>query len=201
MGVSAQAVGVNFLVNTWETGPEARYASLVHPGDSYSYGIFSQAAQAIIPPNSGDPAPLAQSDHQIAALLSYGASQSGSPAHHLCERRASGCRRDRRVLALSPTTARPSPNLRCPRCRFRRREFEDPDRFRLRPSSTSTRRPNSSPGLAASMPRRTGSIPDLGARWIGARHPSGDRRGHPKRVKSGLPVGLPPCARRGPGHQ
>jgi len=40
IGVSAQAVGVNAL----KSGASAtRYASLVHPGDSYSYDIFSHA--------------------------------------------------------------------------------------------------------------------------------------------------------------
>ncbi len=43
VGVSAQAVGVNSLID-WPV-PEiaARYVSLVHPGDSYSYDIFSHA--------------------------------------------------------------------------------------------------------------------------------------------------------------
>jgi hypothetical protein len=39
VGVSAQAVGVNSLKSTASSA--ARYASLVHPGDSYSYDIFS----------------------------------------------------------------------------------------------------------------------------------------------------------------
>lgn len=41
VGVSAQAVGVNAIRNGATTA--ARYGSLLHPGDSYSYGIFSQA--------------------------------------------------------------------------------------------------------------------------------------------------------------
>jgi hypothetical protein len=41
VGVSAQAVGVNALKSF------PRYASLSHPGDSYSYDIFSQAGQAV----------------------------------------------------------------------------------------------------------------------------------------------------------
>ncbi len=41
VGVSAQAVGVNALKNGAATA--ARYASLLHPGDSYSYSIFSRA--------------------------------------------------------------------------------------------------------------------------------------------------------------
>lgn len=41
VGVSAQAVGVNALTNGAATA--ARYGSLVHPGDSYSYDIFTRA--------------------------------------------------------------------------------------------------------------------------------------------------------------
>ena len=42
MGVSAQAVGVNAA----KSADPVRYASLSHPGDSYSYDIYSQAGQA-----------------------------------------------------------------------------------------------------------------------------------------------------------
>jgi hypothetical protein len=42
IGVSAQAVGVNAL----KLEDPARYAGLNHPGDSYSYDIFSQAGMA-----------------------------------------------------------------------------------------------------------------------------------------------------------
>jgi hypothetical protein len=43
VGVSAQAVGVNAL----KTSQPDRYGSLNHPGDSYSYDIFTQAALRI----------------------------------------------------------------------------------------------------------------------------------------------------------
>ncbi len=43
VGVSAQAVGVNALKNSTTPATAARYASLKHPGDSYSYDIFSRA--------------------------------------------------------------------------------------------------------------------------------------------------------------
>jgi hypothetical protein len=43
VGVSAQAVGVNALISSDPT----RYGSLSHPGDSFSYDIFSQAGQAV----------------------------------------------------------------------------------------------------------------------------------------------------------
>jgi hypothetical protein len=45
VGVSAQAVGVNALKNHANATVRARYASLVHPGDSYSYDIFTRAGQ------------------------------------------------------------------------------------------------------------------------------------------------------------
>lgn len=43
VGVSAQAAGIN---SSKSTDP-VRYASIVHPGDSYSYDIYSQAGQAV----------------------------------------------------------------------------------------------------------------------------------------------------------
>jgi hypothetical protein len=42
VGVSAQAVGVNSL----RSGNPGRYGKLVHPGDSYSYDIFTRAGRA-----------------------------------------------------------------------------------------------------------------------------------------------------------
>ena len=52
VGVSAQAVGVNALVNSSNPDVAARYASLVHPGDSYSYDIFSKAGLQVAEPAS-----------------------------------------------------------------------------------------------------------------------------------------------------
>jgi hypothetical protein len=43
VGVSAQATGVSAL----KAADPVRYASLSHPGDSYSYDIFSQAGRAV----------------------------------------------------------------------------------------------------------------------------------------------------------
>lgn len=48
VGLSAQRVGVNALKSADPPGGDAvRYANLSHPGDDYSYDIFSQAGQAI----------------------------------------------------------------------------------------------------------------------------------------------------------
>jgi Alpha/beta hydrolase domain len=43
VGVSAQAVGVNAL----KTSGNPRYSTLTHPGDSYSYDIFTQAGRSV----------------------------------------------------------------------------------------------------------------------------------------------------------
>jgi hypothetical protein len=79
VGVSAQYVGVEggqALVGVVslplkQVNP-ARYGSLVHPGDSFSYDIYSQAAQAIRRPSG--PKPLG--DLTVKRLMAAGESQS-----------------------------------------------------------------------------------------------------------------------------
>jgi Alpha/beta hydrolase domain len=70
IGVSAQAVGLNALKGP-PNGDAARYASLTHPGDSYSYDMFSQAGQAI-----RDHADLLLGRRQPLRLIAAGESQS-----------------------------------------------------------------------------------------------------------------------------
>jgi Alpha/beta hydrolase domain len=70
VGVSAQAVGVNFLRNF------PRYAGLAHPGDAFSYDIFSQAAQAAEAPAAGGPQPLGDLTAQVRRVIADGESQS-----------------------------------------------------------------------------------------------------------------------------
>ncbi len=55
VGIGAQAAGVNTPrvgLKAWD--PE-RYGTLSHPGDAYSYDIFSQGTQAILHPKGVDP--------------------------------------------------------------------------------------------------------------------------------------------------
>lgn len=47
VGVSAQQVGVSSGPGSLKAQDPARYASLIHPGDSFSYDIFSQAGRAV----------------------------------------------------------------------------------------------------------------------------------------------------------
>jgi hypothetical protein len=79
VGVSAQAVGVQGGPSPLGLPPmplkdidPVRYATLVHPGDSFSYDIFSQAAQAIRRPAGTKPL----ADLEVAAVIGAGESQS-----------------------------------------------------------------------------------------------------------------------------
>ncbi|MYA16576.1 MAG: hypothetical protein F4089_13440 [Gammaproteobacteria bacterium] len=78
VGVSAQQIGIDGFpqnpqgLKAWD--PE-RYGALVHPGDAYSYDIFTQAAMAVGPdrPRDGlDP----MSGLAVERLIAVGASQS-----------------------------------------------------------------------------------------------------------------------------
>ena len=70
VGVSAQARGVSAL----KTANETRYAPLDHPGDSFSYSMYSQIAQLLrSPENSG---PLGSLGAEI--FLAAGESQSAT---------------------------------------------------------------------------------------------------------------------------
>lgn len=79
VGVSAQIIGVEGgtgIIGTPALGIKhidpARYGSLVHPGDSFSYDIFSQAGQALLHPSG--PSPLG--GLPIERVIAIGESQS-----------------------------------------------------------------------------------------------------------------------------
>ena len=80
VGVSAQSVSVNgsplipgFGLKSFDP---VRYGSLVHPGDSFSYDIYSQAAQAIRNPVGVNP--LGSSAYVVTRMIADGESQSAS---------------------------------------------------------------------------------------------------------------------------
>ncbi len=71
-GIGAQAVGVNAPGTGLKAWDAARYAPLTHPGDAYSYDIFSQGAQALRHPQGVDPL----GGLRIRHMLATGRSQS-----------------------------------------------------------------------------------------------------------------------------
>jgi hypothetical protein len=73
VGIGAQAVGVNAPGTGLKAWDPARYAPLQHPGDGYSYDIFSQAAQAIRRPQGQDPLGGLRITHMIATGRSQSA--------------------------------------------------------------------------------------------------------------------------------
>jgi hypothetical protein len=70
VGVSAQAIGVRALA----TGDPQRYGSLDHPGDTYSFDIFTQAARALT--HRSGAVPLEGLDPET--LIAIGLSQSAA---------------------------------------------------------------------------------------------------------------------------
>ena len=76
VGVSAQFSGVDgpglgieipgVTATPLKTADPTRYAPIVHPGDDFSYDIYSQAAQAIRRPDGVDPLGGLAADHVIA---------------------------------------------------------------------------------------------------------------------------------------
>lgn len=77
VGVSAQFVGVEgregALVDlSLKTADAERYASLLHPGDSFSYDIYSQAARAVHSPVGTSPL----GELQVERMIAIGESQS-----------------------------------------------------------------------------------------------------------------------------
>jgi hypothetical protein len=123
VGVSAQRVGVNQLLCPAlappacpAAGDPARYASLLHPGDSHSYDIYSQVGQAV-----RDQAQLVLGGLKPKRVIAAGESQSAGrlttyidAAHPLVQvydgflvhsRGAAGA-----ALTQAPLTAVPTPN-------------------------------------------------------------------------------------------
>jgi hypothetical protein len=72
VGIGAQAVGINAPRTGLKAWDAVRYAPLTHPGDAYSYDIFSQAAQALRHPQGID----ALGGLRIRHMLATGRSQS-----------------------------------------------------------------------------------------------------------------------------
>jgi hypothetical protein len=71
VGVTTQFAGAAFL----REYDSARYATIFHPGDSWSYDILSQAGMAVL---HGKPAPLGTLTYRVQSLIAEGESQSAT---------------------------------------------------------------------------------------------------------------------------
>ena len=85
VGVSAQRIGVEgagggggtgFQMPALKTDDPERYGSLEHPGDDYSFDIFTQAARLLGPDRPGEPDPLP--GFEVRHVIATGGSQSGA---------------------------------------------------------------------------------------------------------------------------
>jgi Alpha/beta hydrolase domain len=71
-GIGAQASGINAPRSGLKAWDAERYGSLQHPGDAFSYDIFTQAAQALLHPQGADPL----GGLRVRTVLATGRSQS-----------------------------------------------------------------------------------------------------------------------------
>lgn len=71
-GIGVQASGVNTPRTGLKAWDPVRYEPLVHPGDAFSYDIFSQSAQALLRPQGVDPL----GGLRIRSMVATGRSQS-----------------------------------------------------------------------------------------------------------------------------
>lgn len=127
VGVSAQAVGLNAL-KAPPMGDPARYATLTHPGDSYSYDMFSQAGQAI-----RDNPDLLLDGLTPKRLLAVGESQSAhrlttyiNAAHPLVNVYDGFLVHSRITPAGAPLTQAPLPDVPAPAPTFIRDDLDVP---------------------------------------------------------------------------
>lgn len=73
VGVGAQSIGINAPRTGLKAWDPIRYGSLSHPGDSFSYDIFSQSIQALRNPQTIDPLEAFEIRHVIATGRSQSA--------------------------------------------------------------------------------------------------------------------------------
>ena len=131
VGIGAQNAGINAPRSGLKAWDPARYAALMHPGDQYSYDIFSQALQALKHPVKprARPAqgPLCHRHRPIAVGVSPG---------HVHQRRASAVADRRRLSRAQPPGRRCGIDGRWTRTRRRRADpagranFATTSRFR-----------------------------------------------------------------------
>lgn len=133
VGVSAQRVGVegglipSIGLKNWDP---ARYGSLAHPGDSYSYDIFTQAGRALRAPQGSNP--LGELAPDVEIVIADGESQSAQRmvtyinAVHPLVRVYDGFLVHSRSAGGSPLTQAPLPVVAVPAVAHIRTDLAEP---------------------------------------------------------------------------
>jgi hypothetical protein len=131
VGVSAQAVGVEgggVFPASLKTIDLERYGSLSHPGDSFSYDIFSQAAQAVRNPMGIDPL----DGLKVQYMIGVGESQSAGRmatyvnAIHPTVDLFDGFLIHSRATGAAPLSQAPQAEVTMPQPAFIRTDFPEP---------------------------------------------------------------------------
>jgi hypothetical protein len=131
VGVSAQFVGIEgggVFPLSLKTIDAERYGSLSHPGDSFSYDIFSQAAQAVRNPVGLDPL----DGLKVEYLIGIGESQSAGRmatyvnAIHPTVDLFDGFIIHSRATGAAPLSQAPQAEINAPRPTFIRADFPEP---------------------------------------------------------------------------
>ncbi len=168
VGVGAQAAGVNSPRSGLKDFDKARYGSLVHPGDAYSYDIFSQAADALRHPKSAGRARRSDDPeddrHRPVAV--------GVPSRDLHQRDPSELASVRRLSRAQPRRERV--RLHGRRARARRRERgaarrAHPRRHRRPGARSADRRRHGRAARAPDAPAAVRALSPLGDRRRRAR--------------------------------
>lgn len=131
VGVSAQAVGIEgggvFPVSL-KTIDSERYGSLSHPGDSFSYDIYSQAAQAVRNPVGLDPLDGLEVEYMIGVGESQSAGRMATyvNAIHPTVDLFDGFFIHSRATGAAPLSQSPQATITAPRPTFIRSDFPEP---------------------------------------------------------------------------
>lgn len=131
VGVSAQLVGIEgggvFPVSLKSIDP-TRYGSLRHPGDSFSYDIYSQAAQAVRNPVGLDPLDGLEVQYMIGAGESQSAGRMATyvNAIHPTVELFDGFLIHSRASGAAPLSQAPQAEISAPRPTFIRSDFAEP---------------------------------------------------------------------------
>jgi hypothetical protein len=131
VGVSAQFVGIEgggvFPASLKTIDPE-RYGSLSHPGDSFSYDIYSQAAQAVRHPVGIDPLDGLKVKYMIGVGESQSAGRMATYVNAIHPRvdLFDGFLIHSRASGAAPLSQAPQPAVSAPRPTFIRTDFPQP---------------------------------------------------------------------------